>query len=182
MLKFDKNVSVDTVIQGEMLLAKANYYQTTDFTEIEGKTRFNSEELNAMLEQSRGYLTNIQLAKIPNDCQGVFFVQDSMKKLNELSPLAKYNLKKVVTNNTYLPETDKVALSEKIDDIRKNQSKELEQQELESTNIHVKIFQFAKSINRLLGGNPPPKNRNLDKLIKQTKKNKKRMIGFYQDR
>ena len=77
--KFDKNVSIDSVIEGEMLLAKADYYKTTDFSKVEGVARFSSEEINSMLEQSKGFLTNIQTVKIPNDCQGVFFVQDSMK-------------------------------------------------------------------------------------------------------
>ena len=39
----------------------------------------------------------------------------------------------------------------------------------EKNEMTVKMFQFSKSINRLLRGNQPQKKRNLDKLIKQTK-------------
>jgi len=122
--KFDKNVSIDSVIEGEMLLAKADYYKTTDFSKVEGVARFSSEEINSMLEQSKGFLTNIQTVKIPNDCQGVFFVQDSMKHIDELSPLAKHNLKKVVNRNAYLPDSDKIELSKEIENTNKDQSQE----------------------------------------------------------
>ena len=167
--KFDKNVSIDSVIEGEMLLAKADYYKTTDFSKVEGVARFSSEEINSMLEQSKGFLTNIQTVKIPNDCQGVFFVQDSMKYIDELSPLAKHNLKKVVNRNAYLPDSDKIELSKEIENTNKDQSQELDKDVPEKNEVTVKMFQFAKSINRLLSGNQLQKKRNLDKLIKQTK-------------
>ncbi|MBO6332993.1 molybdopterin-guanine dinucleotide biosynthesis protein MobA, partial [Enterococcus gallinarum] len=136
---------------------------------VEGVARLSSEEINSMLEQSKGFLTNIQTVKIPNDCQGVFFVQDSMKHIDELSPLAKHNLKKVVNRNAYLPDSDKIELSKEIKNTNKDQSQELEKNEPEKNEVSVKMFQFAKSINRLLSGNQPQKKRNLDKLIKQTK-------------
>ena len=47
-----------------------------------------------MLEQSKGFLTNIQTVKILMIVKVYFFVQDSMKYIDELSPLAKHNLKK----------------------------------------------------------------------------------------
>ncbi|MGX7180287.1 MobQ family relaxase [Enterococcus italicus] len=173
--KFDKNVLVDTVIEGELLLAKADYYQTTDFSTVEGVTRFTSEELTNLLEQSRGSLMNIQTVKIPNDCQGVFFVQDAMTHLDELSPLAKHNLKHIVNRNDYLPNSDKLELTSQID----TSEKEVVKRDLdESTGqeVNVKIFQLAKTINRLLTGNHPQKKRNLEKLIKQTKGEKKRSL------
>lgn len=174
--KFDKNVSIDSVIEGEMLLAKADYYKTTDFSKVKEGTRFTSEEINSMLEQSKGFLTNIQTVKIPNDCQGVFFVQDSMKHIDELSPLAKHNLKKVVNRNAYLPDSDKLELSKEIENTNKDQSQELEKNEPEKNEVSVKMFQFAKSINRLLSGNQLQKKRNLDKLIKQTKAKKNQSL------
>ena len=119
-----------------------------------------------MLEQSKGFLTNIQTVKIPNDCQGVFFVQDSMKHIDELSPLAKHNLKKVVNRNAYLPDSDKIELSKEIENTNKDQSQELDKDVPEKNEVTVKMFQFAKSINRLLSGNQLQKKRNLDKLIK----------------
>ncbi|MBQ2635321.1 MAG: MobA/MobL family protein [Methanobrevibacter sp.] len=163
-IKFDKNVSIDTVIEGEMLLAKSEYYKTTDFSKIEGVARFTSDEINSMLEQSKGYIGYIQSAKIPNDCQGVFFVQDSMKHLDKLSPLAKNNLKKIVNHNAYLPERDKVELSSKLE-----KTENIDTEEPEKPGMNVTMFQLAKSINRLVSGNVPQKKRNLDKLIKQTK-------------
>ena len=174
--KFDKNVSIDSVIEGEMLLAKADYYKTTDFSKVEGVARFSSEEINSMLEQSKGFLTNIQTVKIPNDCQGVFFVQDSMQYIDELSPLAKHNLKKVVNRNAYLPDSDKIELSKEIENTNKDQSQELDKDVPEKNEVSVKMFQFAKSINRLLSGNQPQKKRNLDKLIKQTKAKKNQSL------
>lgn len=174
--KFDKNVSIDSVIEGEMLLAKADYYKTTDFSKVEGVARFSSEEINSMLEQSKGFLTNIQTVKIPNDCQGVFFVQDSMKHIDELSPLAKHNLKKVVNRNAYLPDSDKIELSKEIENTNKDQSQELDKDVPEKNEVTVKMFQFAKSINRLLSGNQLQKKRNLDKLIKQTKAKKNQSL------
>ncbi|WP_332370424.1 MobQ family relaxase [Lactococcus cremoris] len=174
--KFDKNVSIDSVIEGEMLLAKADYYKTTDFSKVEGVARFSSEEINSMLEQSKGFLTNIQTVKIPNDCQGVFFVQDSMKYIDELSPLAKHNLKKVVNRNAYLPDSDKIELSKEIENTNKDQSQELDKDVPEKNEVSVKMFRFAKSINRLLSGNQPQKKRNLDKLIKQTKAKKNQSL------
>jgi len=173
--KFDKNVLVDTVIEGELLLAKADYYQTTDFSTVEGVTRFTSEELTNLLEQSRGSLMNIQTVKIPNDCQGIFFVQDAMAHLDELSPLAKHNLKHIVNRNDYLPNSDKLELTSQID----TSEKEVVKRDLdESTGqeVNVKIFQLAKTINRLLTGKHPQKKRNLEKLIKQTKGEKKRSL------
>lgn len=173
--KFDKNVLVDTVIEGELLLAKADYYQTTDFSTVEGVTRFTSEELTNLLEQSRGSLMNIQTVKIPNDCQGVFFVQDAMTHLDELSPLAKHNLKHIVNRNDYLPNSDKLELTSQID----TSEKEVVKRDIdESTGqeVNVKIFQLAKTINRLLTGNHPQKKRNLEKLIKQTKGEKKQSL------
>lgn len=61
--KFDKNVSIDSVIEGEMLLAKADYYKTTDFSKVEGVARFNDEEVNSMLEQSKGFLITFRRVK-----------------------------------------------------------------------------------------------------------------------
>lgn len=173
--KFDKNVLVDTVIEGELLLAKADYYQTTDFSTVEGVTRFTSEELTNLLEQSRGSLMNIQTIKIPNDCQGVFFVQDAMTHLDELSPLAKHNLKHIVNRNDYLPKYDKLELTSQID----TSEKEVVKRDLDESigqEVNVKIFQLAKTINRLLTGNHPQKKRNLEKLIKQTKREKKQSL------
>ncbi|EGP1922187.1 molybdopterin-guanine dinucleotide biosynthesis protein MobA, partial [Enterococcus faecium] len=174
--KFDKNISIDSVIEGEMLLAKADYYKTTDFSKVEEVARFSSEEINSMLEQSKGFLTNIQTVKIPNDCQGVFFVQDSMKHIDELSPLAKHNLKKVVNRNAYLPDSDKIELSKEIENTNTDQFQELDKNEPEKNEVSVKMFQLAKSINRLLSGNQPQKKRNLDKLIKQTKTQKNQSL------
>jgi len=173
--KFDKNVLVDTVIEGELLLAKADYYQTTDFSTVEGVARFTSEELTNLLEQSRGSLMNIQTVKIPNDCQGVFFVQDAMTHLDELSPLAKHNLKHIVNRNDYLPNSDKLELTSQID----TSEKEVVKRDIDESNgqeVNVKIFQLAKTINRLLTGNHPQKKRNLEKLIKQTKGEKKQSL------
>lgn len=173
--KFDKNVLVDTVIEGELLLAKADYYQTTDFSTVEGVTRFTSEELTNLLEQSRGSLMNIQTVKIPNDCQGVFFVQDALTHLDELSPLAKHNLKHIVNRNDYLPNSDKLELTSQID----TSEKEVVKRDIDESigqEVNVKIFQLAKTINRLLTGNHPQKKRNLEKLIKQTKGEKKQSL------
>ena len=173
--KFDKNVLVNTVIEGELLLAKADYYQTTDFSTVEGVTRFTSEELTNLLEQSRGSLMNIQTVKIPNDCQGVFFVQDALTHLDELSPLAKHNLKHIVNRNDYLPNSDKLELTSQID----TSEKEVVKRDIDESigqEVNVKIFQLAKTINRLLTGNHPQKKRNLEKLIKQTKGEKKQSL------
>ncbi|OTN86653.1 MobQ family relaxase [Enterococcus faecium] len=169
--KFNRSVSFDSVIEGEMLLAKSSYYQTLNLDELEGNTRFSSEELNSMLEQSRGYLVNIQSVKIPNDCQGVFFIQDSMQHIDELSPLAKQNLKKIVYRNTYLPESDQRELAHQINHSDPNQSMTTNDQELQKGELAVKMFQLSKAIHYLLNGsgNQPQKKRNLDKLIKQTK-------------
>jgi len=125
-----------------------------------------------MLEQSKGFLTNIQTVKISNDCQGVFFVQDSMKYVDELSPLAKHNLKNIVNRNGYLPNDDKIELSKQIEtDQYKEPNKDVPENE-----VNVKMFQLAKAINRLLGGNQQQKKRNLDKLIKQTKTQKNQSL------
>ncbi|HFQ5702511.1 TPA: MobA/MobL family protein [Listeria monocytogenes] len=167
--KFGDNVSVDNVIEGELLLAKSKYYQTTEFLDTENKPRFSASEINTLLEQSRGYLGNIQSVTIPNDCQGIYFVQDSMKHINELTPLAKYNLKKVVQRNAYLPDSDKLELNTTIDRSSQDDSLEKENKDIQNKEVNIKMFQLAKSINRLLGGNQPQKKRNLEKLIKQTK-------------
>lgn len=163
-LKFDKNVSVDTVIEGEMLLAKSEYYQTTDFSKVEGVTKFNSVEINTMLEQSKGYIGYIKNVKIPNDCQAVFFVKDSMQHFDKLSPLAKNNLGKIIDKNSYLPENDKIELKRVIEKETENSKND----ELVKPEMNVSMFKLAKSIDRLLSG-AEPKKRNLKKLISQTK-------------
>ncbi|MEQ7070839.1 molybdopterin-guanine dinucleotide biosynthesis protein MobA, partial [Enterococcus avium] len=94
----------------------------------------------------------------------------------ELSPLAKHNLKKVVNRNAYLPDSDKLELSKEIENTNKDQSQEWGKNEPEKNEVSVKMFQFAKSINRLLSGNQPQKKRNLDKLIKQTKAKKNQSL------
>src|SRR5699024_3058295 len=108
--RFGQDVAIDSVIEGELLLAKADYYQTTDFAEVENQPRFNASEINRLLEVSNGRLNNIKEPKIPNDCQGIYFIQDSLTHVEELTPLAKYNLKKITERNQYLPSTDKKAI------------------------------------------------------------------------
>src|SRR5699024_8104856 len=103
-------------------------------------------------------------------------VQDSMKHIDELSPLAKQNLKKVVNHNAYLPDSDKIELSKEIENTNKDQSQELDKDVPEKNEVSVKMLRFAKSINRLLSGNKPQKKQNLDKMIKQTKAKKHRQI------
>lgn len=171
--KFGDVLSKDiNIIEAELLLAKSNYYQTVNFDDING-TRFSKEEYNLMLEQSKGYLNNIEIVKIPNDCQGVYFVEESMKYLNELSPLARHNLKKIINHNSYIPNDDKQEMTKEIDNRKDLQNPE------DSRELNIKIFRLAKSINRLLSSNQIQKKRNLEKLIRQTNvKNQTNHISF----
>lgn len=171
--KFDKNLQIDNVIECELLLAKAEYYQTTDFNSLEQATRFAANELNRMLEQSRGYLSNVKDPKIPNDCQGIYLIQDSMKNIEELSPLAKHNLKKLTENNSYIPSQDQISLKNEIDSYNDNNKKLSHSENEMPLNGEVQIFYLAKGVQQLLKGlQAQKKQRNIDKLIKQTKVNK----------
>lgn len=171
--KFDKNLQIDNVIEGELLLAKAEYYQTTDFNSLEQATRFTANELNRILEQSRGYLSNVNDPKIPNDCQGIYLIQDSMKNIEELSPLAKHNLKKLTENNSYIPSQDQISLKKEIDSYNDNNKKLSHAENEMAINGEVQIFYLAKGVQQLLKGlQAQKKQRNIDKLIKQTKVNK----------
>ncbi|HEM3642786.1 TPA: DnaJ domain-containing protein [Streptococcus suis] len=95
--------------------------------------------------------------KLHPDCGGS---DEEMAQLNnEYDDLFEKlkNTHKNKEGETYTKETNK------------DQSQELDKNVPEKNEVSVKMFQFAKSINRLLSGNQPQKKRNLDKLIKQTK-------------
>lgn len=163
--RFGQDIKIKNVIEGEMLLAKAEYYHTTDFSQLPDKPIFTSEQINNMLEQSKGYLANIN--EISNDCQGVFFIKDSMDHGNKLTPLARYNLGKIISKNMYIPEEDKQLLNRSLEEIDRGS--------FEKRETEIKVFRLTKLIDRLLGGKTQQKERNLEKLIKQTQasKNKK---------
>ena len=84
----------------------------------------------------------------------------------------------ILENSNTLSEQKKKEISARLEQEKeiknsnKDQSQELEKNEPEKNEVSVKMFQLAKSINRLLSGNQPQKKRNLDKLIKQTKTKK----------
>ena len=166
--RFDQNVEIDSVIEGELLLAKADYYQTTDFVGVEDQPRFSIEELNRMLEQSKGYLTNIETPKIANDCQGIYFIQDSLHYKEQLTPLAKMNLAKVVERNQYLPESDKQSITQQLQE--KQELSQEQTQDIEQPRNTVLMFKLAKLTSKLLQGpHTRQKKRNLEKLVKQTR-------------
>ncbi|MGF2190875.1 MobA/MobL family protein [Vagococcus fluvialis] len=166
--RFDQNVEIDSVIEGELLLAKADYYQTTDFVGVEDQPRFSIEELNRMLEQSKGYLTNIETPKIANDCQGIYFIQDSLHYKEQLTPLAKMNLAKVVERNQYLPESDKQTITQQLQE--KQERSQEQTQDIEQPRNTVLMFKLAKLTSKLLQGpHTRQKKRNLEKLVKQTR-------------
>src|SRR5699024_8123238 len=162
--RFGQDVAIDSVIEGELLLATADYYHNTDFAEVENQPRFNASEINRLLEVSNGRLNNIKEPKIPNYCQGIYFIQDSLTHVEELTPLAKYNLKKITERNQYLPSTDKKAIQLEIDnhDIENKQT-------LEVNTPSISMFKLAKAVSKFLQNPQHQKKRNLEKLIKQTK-------------
>lgn len=172
--RFGADIKLKNVLEGEMLLAKADYYQTTQIDNSELNFRFNSIEINRMLEQSTGYFNSIEQFKKMNDCHAVYFIQEAVNQTEELSDQAKGKLSNMVKHNTYLPTSDKELIQQKLEQSL-SKSNEFEQP-INQNNLQPKMFTLAKAIGKLLQGNQQQKKRNLEKLIKQTQKDRKNNI------
>ncbi|MFI3605279.1 MobQ family relaxase [Vagococcus fluvialis] len=174
--RFSADIKLKNVLEGEMLLAKADYYQTTQIDNNELNFRFSSIEINRMLEQSTGYFNSIEQFEKMSDCHAVYFIQEAVNQTEELSGLARKRLSSMVSKNQYLIPQDKKMIYQKInleseDDIKIDNDGKIQYKE-------PKLFSLAQSIGKLLQGNNQKKQRNLAKLIRETK-SKERKPGNY---
>ncbi|EOW1885609.1 MobQ family relaxase [Enterococcus hirae] len=163
-------ISLDSsTMQGEMILAYIKYYQlqerSIDVVDGLPVSPYTVEELNQMLEVSRGYFQNIPACKQLNDCHGVYFIQDCMQEMNSFTPLAQANLKRMIKKNRYLAPKDKELFVKDIEEQRTDRVKHYQE--------HTLLYRLVFQIQSLLGRRVPQKKRNIEKWIRETKSKEK---------